>query len=153
MQAIKFVQTYEWWWHKSNKSPTITNYKINNVFFFLGFSGKFEAVYYHMRCLQTKTPVETSRQSLVEIFEDIRKRWDVSEKKRMEDRAQRKKDADRLVYWTWKPLDIKGFVSYLNYLISTNHLNLVLLWSIHFCFFKIKWNQIQDFHFLDRILD
>ena len=59
------------------------------------FSGKFEAVYYHMRCLQTKTPVETSRQSLVEIFEDIRKRWDVSEKKRLEDRAQRKKDADR----------------------------------------------------------
>ena len=63
--------------------------------FFVFFSGKFEAVYYHMRCLQTKTPVETSRQSLVEIFEDIRKRWDVSEKKRLEDRAQRKKDADR----------------------------------------------------------
>ena len=56
---------------------------------------KFEAVYYHMRCLQTKTPFEPSRQSLVEIFEDIRKRWDVSEKKRLEDRAQRKKDADR----------------------------------------------------------
>lgn len=55
---------------------------------------KFEAVYYHMRCLQTKTPVETSRQSLVEIFEDIRRRWDVSEKKRLEDRAQRKKEAD-----------------------------------------------------------
>ena len=50
-----------------------------------------------MRCLQTKTPVETSRQSLVEIFEDIRKRWDVSEKKRLEDRAQRRKDADRWV--------------------------------------------------------
>ena len=55
---------------------------------------KFEAVYYHMRCLQTKSPVETSRQSLVEIFEDIRKKWDVNEKKRMEERAQRKKEAD-----------------------------------------------------------
>ena len=55
---------------------------------------KFEAVYYHMRCLQTKTPVKSSRQSLIEIFEDIRKRWDISEKKRLEERAQRKKEAD-----------------------------------------------------------
>ena len=55
---------------------------------------KFEAVYYHMRCLQTKSPVESSRQSLIEIFEDIRKRWEISEKKRLEERAQRKKEAD-----------------------------------------------------------
>lgn len=55
---------------------------------------KFEAVYYHMRCLQTKSPVESSRQSLIEIFEDIRKRWEASEKKRMDERAQRKKEAD-----------------------------------------------------------
>ncbi len=55
---------------------------------------KFEAVYYHMRCLQTKTPVESSRQSLTEIFEEIRRRWDLSEKKRLEERAQRKKEAD-----------------------------------------------------------
>lgn len=55
---------------------------------------KFEAVYYHMRCLTTKTPVDSSRQSLVEIFEDIRKRWEGSEKKRLEERALRKKEAD-----------------------------------------------------------
>ena len=129
MQAIIFVQTYEWWWHHIkviNHQLDITNYKINNVFFFLGFSGKFEAVYYHMRCLQTKTPVETSRQSLVEIFEDIRKRWDVSEKKRLEDRAQRKKDADRWVYWAWKSLEIKSFVSYLNYLIRHNFCSILI---------------------------
>ena len=46
------------------------------------------------RCLQTKSPVESSRQSLIEIFEDIRKRWEISEKKRLEERAQRKKEAD-----------------------------------------------------------
>ncbi len=55
---------------------------------------KFEAVYYHMRCLQTKMPVASSKQKLIEIFEDVRRKWDMSERKRLEERELKRKEAD-----------------------------------------------------------
>jgi protein SMG6 len=63
---------------------------------------KFEAVYYNMRCLQSKNPFPSSQESLTLIFEDMKKKWELAEKKRLEERdlRDREKDGFRLVRGT-----------------------------------------------------
>ena len=56
---------------------------------------KFEEFYYHMRCLCTKSPVSSSRDFLTVIFEDVGKRWEAAESKRLEDKEKRRMEADR----------------------------------------------------------
>ena len=56
---------------------------------------KFEAVYYNMRCLSCKSSVRSSQESLTVIFEDIAKKWEITEKRRLEDIEERKREADR----------------------------------------------------------
>ena len=56
---------------------------------------KFEAVYYNMRCLSCKSSVRSSQESLTVIFEDVAKKWESSEKKRLEDKEERKREAER----------------------------------------------------------
>lgn len=56
---------------------------------------KFEAVYYNMRCLSCKSSVRSSQESLTVIFEDIAKKWELTEKRRLEDKEERKKEAER----------------------------------------------------------
>lgn len=55
---------------------------------------KFEAVYYNMRCLQTKSPVPSSQGSLTVIFEEVGRKWEASEKKRIEEKELRQKEAE-----------------------------------------------------------
>jgi len=47
---------------------------------------KFEAVYYNMRCLQSRSPFPSSHDALTVIFEEIRKKWDANEVARGQDR-------------------------------------------------------------------
>ena len=36
---------------------------------------KFEAVYYHVRCLSSRNPFQSSKEGLVTIFEEMGGRW------------------------------------------------------------------------------
>ncbi len=56
---------------------------------------KFEAVYYNMRCLQSKNPFPSSHEGLTVIFEEVKKKWDSNERRRMEEREQRRRAAER----------------------------------------------------------
>merc|ERR1719510_1079976 len=56
---------------------------------------KFEAVYYNMRCLSCKSSVRSSQESLTVIFEDVAKKWESAEKKRLEDKEERRREAER----------------------------------------------------------
>ncbi|BFZ18618.1 hypothetical protein BsWGS_21657 [Bradybaena similaris] len=50
---------------------------------------KLDAVYYYMRSLAASNPILTARESLVSLFDEVRKKVDVVEKKRFEERRQR----------------------------------------------------------------
>ncbi|CAG5135543.1 unnamed protein product, partial [Candidula unifasciata] len=50
---------------------------------------KLDAVYYYMRSLAASNPILTARESLVSLFDEVRKKVDVVEKKRFEERKQR----------------------------------------------------------------
>ena len=56
---------------------------------------KFEAVYYNMRCLSCKSSVRSSQESLTVIFEDIAKKWELSERKRLDEKENRKREAEK----------------------------------------------------------
>lgn len=47
---------------------------------------KFEAVYYNMRCLMSKNPFTSSQESLTVIFDEINRKWEAGERKRVEER-------------------------------------------------------------------
>ena len=47
---------------------------------------KFEAVYYHVRCLSSRNAFQSSKEGLVSIFEEMKRRWEATEKKRVEER-------------------------------------------------------------------
>ena len=40
---------------------------------------KFEAVYYHVRCLSSRNPFQSSKEGLVSIFEEMKRRWEAGE--------------------------------------------------------------------------
>lgn len=56
---------------------------------------KFEAVYYNMRCLMSKNPFQSSRESLTVIFEDIKRKWEANDRKRLEDKESRRRAAQK----------------------------------------------------------
>ena len=56
---------------------------------------KFEAVYYNMRCLSCKSSVRSSQESLTVIFEDIAKKWELIENKRLEDKEARQRKIEQ----------------------------------------------------------
>jgi len=60
---------------------------------------KFEAVYYHVRCLSSRNPFQSSKEGLVTIFEEMKRRWEIGEKKRVEERkeGEREREGKRIV--------------------------------------------------------
>ena len=60
---------------------------------------KFEAVYYHVRCLSSRNAFQSSKEGLVSIFEEMRRRWEMTEKKRVEERreGEREREGRRIV--------------------------------------------------------
>ena len=56
---------------------------------------KFEAVYYNMRCLQSKNPFPASQESLTVTLDEIKKKWEAGEKKRLEEKEMRRKAMER----------------------------------------------------------
>jgi len=57
---------------------------------------RFEAVYFNMRCLTTKSPLNSSKESLTVIFEEVSKKWENMEQRRLEERdAKRKEESSR----------------------------------------------------------
>ena len=60
---------------------------------------KFEAVYYHVRCLSSRNPFQSSKEGLVTIFEEMKRRWELGEKKRVEERkeGEREREGKRIV--------------------------------------------------------
>ncbi|GFN92827.1 telomerase-binding protein est1a [Plakobranchus ocellatus] len=50
---------------------------------------KLDAVYYYMRSLAASNPILTARESLMSIFDEVRKKVDIVEKKRFQEREQR----------------------------------------------------------------
>ena len=45
-------------------------------------------MYYHVRCLSSRNPFQSSKEGLVAIFKEMKRRWEVGEKKRMEERKE-----------------------------------------------------------------
>ena len=60
---------------------------------------KFEAVYYHARCLSSRNAFQSSKEGLVSIFEEMKRRWEVTERKRVEERreGEREREGRRIV--------------------------------------------------------
>ncbi|XP_059096811.1 telomerase-binding protein EST1A-like isoform X1 [Tigriopus californicus] len=58
---------------------------------------KFEAVYYNMRCLMAKNPFQSSQESLTVMFEDIKRKWEANDRKRLEDKEARRRAAQKEV--------------------------------------------------------
>ena len=83
---------------------------------------KFEAVYYHVRCLSSRNAFQSSKEGLVSIFEEMKRRcdhsdqnygaiivisvndndddrWEMTEKKRVEERreGEREREGRRIV--------------------------------------------------------
>jgi len=60
---------------------------------------KFEAVYYHVRCLSSRNPFQSSKEGLVTIFEEMKRRWEMGEKKRGDERreGEREREGRRIV--------------------------------------------------------
>ncbi len=56
---------------------------------------KFEAVYYNMRCLQSRNPFPSSHEGLTVIFEEVKKKWEANEKRRLEEKEHRRRAAER----------------------------------------------------------
>jgi len=56
---------------------------------------KFEAVYYHARCIASKNPFQSSREGLVSIFEEMKRRWDLGEKTRETHRLESERERER----------------------------------------------------------
>ncbi|CAL1545919.1 unnamed protein product, partial [Lymnaea stagnalis] len=50
---------------------------------------KLDAVYYYMRSLAASNPILTARESLMSLFDEVRRKVDAAEKKRFEDRRRR----------------------------------------------------------------
>ncbi|RUS90682.1 hypothetical protein EGW08_001582, partial [Elysia chlorotica] len=50
---------------------------------------KLDAVYYYMRSLAASNPILTARESLMSIFDEVRRKVDIVEKKRFQDRKHR----------------------------------------------------------------
>ena len=44
--------------------------------------------YYHARCLSNRNPFKSSKDELVTIFEEMKRRWEVGVKKRLEERKE-----------------------------------------------------------------
>ena len=55
---------------------------------------KFEAVYYHARCLSSRNAFQSSKEGLVSIFEEMKRRWEVTERKRVEERREGEKERE-----------------------------------------------------------
>ena len=55
---------------------------------------KFEAVYYHVRCLASRNAFQSSKEGLVSIFEEMKRRWEMTEKKRVEERREGEKERE-----------------------------------------------------------
>ena len=60
---------------------------------------KFEAVYYHARCLSSRNAFQSSKEGLVSIFEEMKRRWEMTERKRVEERreGEREREGRRIV--------------------------------------------------------
>jgi hypothetical protein len=56
---------------------------------------KFEAVYYHARCLSTKNAFMSSKEGLVTIFEEMKRRWEVGEKRKGEEKESAEGEKER----------------------------------------------------------
>ena len=50
---------------------------------------RFEAVYYNMRCLTTKSPLTSASEALRVIFEEVSKKWETTEQRRLEEKETR----------------------------------------------------------------
>ena len=57
---------------------------------------RFEAVYFNMRCLSTKSPVASSKECLTVMFEEVSKKWEAAEQRRIEEKEQRRKEAQKV---------------------------------------------------------
>ena len=55
---------------------------------------KFEAVYYHVRCLASRNAFQSSKEGLVSIFEEMKRRWEMTEKKKVEERREGEKERE-----------------------------------------------------------
>jgi len=60
---------------------------------------RFEAVYYHVRCLSSRNPFQSSKEGLVTIFAEMTKRWEMGEKRRGDERreGEREREGRRIV--------------------------------------------------------
>lgn len=56
---------------------------------------KFDAVYYHIRCLSSKNPFQSSKEGLVSIFEEMKRRWELTQKNREEERRESERERER----------------------------------------------------------
>ena len=55
---------------------------------------KFETVYYYVRCLSSRNPFQSSKEGIVTIFEEMKRRWEIGEKKRVEERKEGERERE-----------------------------------------------------------
>ena len=56
---------------------------------------RFEAVYYNMRCLTTKNPLNSAKEALTLMFEEVSKKWESAEQRRLEEKETKRREAER----------------------------------------------------------